>query len=66
MSKETVDNARHLLTAVQEGVEKLGENLDYAYNMAGQWEEDASILSALKTIRGILYGLDRIEEELLS
>lgn len=34
--------------------------------MAGQWEEDASILSALKDIRGILYGLDRIEEELLS
>ena len=66
MSKETVDNARETLTVIQGGVEELGELLDYAHRMAGQWEEDSSTIEALRRIRGIRYGLDKLENELLS
>lgn len=66
MSKETIEKAQGTVCVLREGVEDVTDLLDYAGKRADDHDEAAFVLMVLRRLRGIRYGLDKLENELLS
>lgn len=60
------DEALRTAQTVAGSIEDLTRLLEYTKTVEGTPEEDKATLEAVKQLRGILYGLDKLEDELLA
>ena len=65
MDKQAIENALATLQAVQEGTESIGEQLDRALSIPDE-QTDRFVIDVIRMLKGVRYGLDKLEAELLS
>ncbi|MBR0205633.1 MAG: hypothetical protein IJQ45_02685 [Clostridia bacterium] len=66
INRQNIENARDVLTSIEEDMGNLGCDLDSAFMNVDEWECEAYTLDALRTARAIRRGMEEIENALLS